>query len=150
MGKSKLSVGDKIPEFELLNQNNERVRISPLDHKKRIIYFYPKDDTKVCTKQACSFRDWQSELTEKGYEVIGISSDSPAAHLKFQANNNLNFLLLSDKGGKVRKLFGATNLLGLIPARKTYLISEEGIVEFEYEAMFEGEEHIHQLKKYLK
>lgn len=150
MGNSKLSVGDKIPKFELLNQNGEMVRISPSDGVKRIIYFYPKDDTKVCTAQACSFRDWQTELTEKGYIVIGISGDSPAAHLKFQANHNLNFILLSDKGGKVRKLFGATNLLGLIPARKTFLVDEKGFILFEYEAMFEGEGHIDQLKKYIK
>ncbi|MBL4710680.1 MAG: peroxiredoxin [Flavobacteriales bacterium] len=150
MGKSKLSIGDKIPEFELLNQNNELVRISPTDGKKRIIYFYPKDDTRFCTEQACSFRDWQTDLTEKGYEVIGISGDSPADHLKFQANHTLNFTLLSDKGGKVRKLFGASNLLGLIPARKTFLVNEKGVVEFEYEAMFEGEGHIDQLKKYIK
>ena len=149
MGNSKLRVGDRIPEFELLNQNEEKVSISPSDGKRRIIYFYPKDDTKVCTEQACSFRDWQTELTEKGYEVIGISSDSPTAHLKFQSNHNLNFILLSDPNGEVQKLFGAKKFFGLIPARKTFLINEEGKIEFEYDAFFEGEEHIEQLKKHI-
>jgi peroxiredoxin Q/BCP len=148
MGKE-FGVGDKIPDFTLPDERNEAVRISSQDNKKRIIYFYPKDDTTVCTAQACSFRDWQSELTALGYEVIGISSDSSLAHLQFIAKYDLNFTLLSDTGGKVRKQFGAASFIGLIPSRKTFLISEAGIVEYVYNAMFEGEGHIEAMKIFI-
>lgn len=148
MGKE-FGVGDKIPDFTLPNERNELVSISANDAKSRIIYFYPKDDTKVCTAQACSFRDWQSELTELGYDVIGISSDSPAAHQQFIAKYNLNFTLLSDKGGKVRKQFGASSFIGLIHSRKTFVINEEGIVAFIYNAMFEDEGHINAVKQFI-
>tara|TARA_B110000503_G_scaffold142400_2_gene239073 strand:- start:218 stop:679 length:462 start_codon:yes stop_codon:yes gene_type:complete len=148
MGKE-FGVGDKIPDFTLPNERNELVSISAKDAKNRIIYFYPKDDTKVCTAQACNFRDWQSELTELGYEVIGISSDSTAAHQQFIAKYNLNFTLLSDKGGKVRKQFGASSFIGLIPSRKTFLVNKFGIVEFSYNSMFEDEGHIKAVKQFI-
>ncbi len=148
MGKE-IGVGDKIPDFTLPNEQNQLVRISSKDAKKRIIYFYPKDDTKVCSAQACSFRDWQSELAAFGYEVIGISSDGPEAHQKFIAKFNLNFTLLSDKGGVVRKQFGASSFIGLIPSRKTFLVDECGIVEFVYNAMFEDEGHVKAVKEFI-
>lgn len=149
MAKKEFGVGDTIQAFSLLNHRNEKVAISPSDKKKRVIYFYPKDDTKVCTAQACSFRDWQSELTKLGYEVIGISGDSPAAHQKFVANHNLNFTLLSDQGGKVRKQFGAASLMGLIPSRKTFLMNERGVIEFVYNSMFEGEGHVDAIREFI-
>ena len=144
-----IGVGDVIPEFTLPNENNEMVTVSKSDQEKRVIYFYPKDDTKVCTAQACSFRDWQSELNALGYRVIGISSDSPSSHQKFIAKHNLNFTLLSDQGGKVRKQFGAASFVGLIPSRKTFVVNEKGIIEFIYNAMFESEEHVEAIKEFL-
>ena len=149
MSKSKLSVGDKIPEFELLNQNNDVVRVSSADGKKRIIYFYPKDDTRLCTVQACTFRDWYSDFIEKGYEVIGISGDSISSHERFAAKHQLEFSLLSDRKGMVRKKFGVSSILGIISGRKTFVVDEKGIVEFVYEAMMEGEEHINQVMNYI-
>ena len=144
-----IGVGDVIPEFTLPNENNEMVTVSKSDQEKRVIYFYPKDDTKVCTAQACSFRDWQSELNALGYSVIGISSDSPSSHQKFIAKHNLNFTLLSDQGGKVRKQFGAASFVGLIPSRKTFVVNGKGIIEFIYNAMFESEEHVEAIKEFL-
>jgi peroxiredoxin Q/BCP len=144
-----IGVGDVIPEFTLPNENNEMVTVSKSDQEKRVIYFYPKDDTKVCTAQACSFRDWQSELNALGYRVIGISSDSPSSHQKFIAKHNLNFTLLSDQGGKVRKQFGAASLVGIIPSRKTFVIDEKGTIEFIYNALFESEEHVEAIKQFL-
>ena len=149
MGNSKLRVGDKFNLFELPDQDGKLRRISPDDGKKRIIYFYPKDGTRVCTEQACSVRDSYEEFTEAGYEVIGISADSSSSHQRFIAGNNLNFMLLSDVKGVVRKQFGATHLFGLIPGRKTFVINGKGIIEFEYEAMFEGKEHFEKVKEFL-
>ena len=144
-----IGVGDVIPEFTLPNENNEMVTVSKSDQEKRVIYFYPKDDTKVCTAQACSFRDWQSELNALGYRVIGISSDSPSSHQKFIAKHNLNFTLLSDQGGKVRKQFGAASFVGIIPSRKTFVIDENGTIEFIYNTLFESEEHVEAIKQFL-
>jgi len=145
-----LAVGDRIPEFSLKNQEGNLITISPKDKRYRVIYFYPMDNTRKCTEQACSFRDWQDELIEKGVEVIGISADSTTSHLKFKAKHSLNFLLLSDTGGKVRRLFGATTFFGLLPSRKTFVTNENGEITFIYEALFEGKEHVNEVLKQVE
>lgn len=150
MAKNNLSVGDIIPEFSLPNEKGENITVSPYDGVKRVLYFYPKDNTRVCTAQACLFRDWHSEFIEQGYVVIGISGDSITSHEKFAAKHELNFTLLSDGKASVRKLFGVSALFGLISGRKTFVISEKGIIEFEYEAMLEDEEHIDKTLDFIK
>lgn len=142
--------GEKPPNFTLEDQDGNPTNVSFDDGKKKIIYFYPKDNTKVCTEQACSFRDWQDVLLEKGFQLIGISGDPPESHLKFKAQHHLNFTLLSDPKGKVRKIFGATFLFGLLPSRKTFVINEKGNVEFSFEALMKGEEHIDQVLEYIE
>lgn len=150
MAKNKLSVGDKIPEFQLPDENGNLHRVSPENSKKRVIYFYPKNNTRVCTAQACSFRDWQTDFTELGYDVIGISADSVDSHKEFSAKHNLAFTLLSDAKGKVRKQFGVNAMFGLISGRKTFVVNELGTIEFAYEAMMEGEEHILKTLEYIR
>lgn len=145
-----VDLGDKIPEFELQNQSGEKVKVSPDDHKVRVIYFYPKNNTKVCTDQACSFRDWYDDLLDYGCEVIGISSDSVKSHQSFSKQHKLNFTLLSDADGKVRKMFGATKLFGLLPSRKTFVIDEDGIVIYTFDALFESDKHVKNVLNYLK
>ena len=147
MAKGKIEVGDTIPNFELKDSNGEVFKVNKEEEKKRVIYFYPKDNTKVCTEQACSFRDWQDDFIEKGYEVIGISSDSVDSHAKFKAKNNLNFTLLSDPKNKVAKLFGATILFGLMTGRKTFVIDTQGKVKYIYDSLMEGKEHVEKLLK---
>lgn len=147
---AKLEQGDQIPDFSLKNQDGKEVTVSAKDGKKRIIYFYPKDNTKVCTEEACSFRDWYDEFLELGFEVIGISGDSVASHQKFKSQHRLNFELLSDPGGKVRKLFGATTFLGLVPQRSTFAIDENGKILKRYDAMFDSSEHVDEMIKALK
>jgi peroxiredoxin Q/BCP len=150
MSKNNLSVGDFIPSFELKNHSNELIKISPEDNKKRIIYFYPKNNTRVCTAQACSFRDWQNDFIDLGYHVIGISGDSAKSHANFKEEHQLNFILLSDSKAKVRKQFGVNALLGLISGRKTFVVNELGIIEFIYDALMEGEEHIEKSLKFIR
>ena len=147
MAKGKIEVGDTIPNFELKDSNGKVFKVNKEEEKKRVIYFYPKDNTKVYTEQACSFRDWQDDFLEKGYEVIGISSDSIDSHAKFKANNNLNFTLLSDPKNKVAKLFGATILFGLMTGRKTFVIDTQGKVKYIYDSLMEGKEHVEKLLK---
>lgn len=150
MSKKRLAVGDRIPSFSLLNEENTEVHISADDGKKKIIFFYPKNNTRKCTQEACSFRDWQDVFLEKGYQVIGISTDSVKSHLKFKARHRLNYTLLSDANGEVRKLFSATTALNLLTARKTFLIDEEGFIRSIYDAFMEGEEHVQKMLDYIK
>ncbi|KGO82870.1 peroxiredoxin Q/BCP [Flavobacterium cauense R2A-7] len=132
-----IKVGDKLPLFGGKDQNGNDFYISSVLHKKvLVIYFYPKDDTPGCTKQACFFRDQYEEFKDLGAEVIGISGDSVKSHKKFAAEYKLPFTLLSDEDKSLRKLFGVpTNLLGLLPGRVTYVVDKLGIVRLVFDSM---------------
>ncbi len=129
-----LEVGKKAPEFSLPDQNGVVHKLSDYLGKKVILYFYPKDNTPGCTKQACGYSERYPQFTEKNVEVIGISKDSVASHKKFEEKQNLKFTLLSDPELEViklydvwkeKKLYGKVSL-GVV--RTTYLIDEEGII----------------------
>lgn len=129
-----LEVGKKAPEFSLPDQNGVVHKLSDYLGKKVILYFYPKDNTPGCTKQACGYSERYPQFIEKNVEVIGISKDSVASHKKFEEKQNLKFTLLSDPELEViklydvwkeKKLYGKVSL-GVV--RTTYLIDEEGII----------------------
>mgnify|MGYP000798730786 CR=1 FL=1 len=101
-----MEIGDKIPEILGLDSEGREVRSTDLAGKPLIIYFYPKDNTPGCTAEACSLRDYNSELAAKGYTIIGISKDSPASHVKFAEKFSLPFTLLSDPTTEVNQSFG--------------------------------------------
>ena len=107
-----------------------------------VVYFYPKDDTSVCTKQACSFRDQIAKFETAGAVVLGISDDSVASHGAFKAKYGLPFLLLSDRGGVVRKLFGVAKRFGVLPGRVTFVIDRDGVVRRVYSALGEWDRHV--------
>ena len=123
-----LEVGDKVPEFSLQDQNGDEFKIGDyLGKSPMVIYFYPKDDTPGCTREACSFRDSFEEFSDRNVQVIGISADDVESHRNFAKKHNLPFTLLADTGNEVRKLFGVkSNLMGLIPGRVTYVIDSSG------------------------
>src|SRR5258708_36209631 len=106
--------------------------------KAILLYFYPADNTGGCTAEACSFRDRYEVVKEAGAEVIGVSSDRAETHQQFSTRYHLPFILLSDQGGSIRKLYGA-NTLGVIPGRVTYVIDKQGIVRHVFSAMFAPE-----------
>jgi len=143
-GQSSLEIGDKVPSFSLMNQLGEPFNID--DHigkKAMVIYFYPKDDTPGCTKEACSFRDSYEKFTDKNIEVIGISSDDVLSHKNFADKYNLPFTLLADTDNEVRNLFGVKgNIFGLIPGRVTYVVNKSGKIIFIYDSQFKAEKHI--------
>ena len=128
--RSKVGVGDTAPDFTLPSQSGEEVSLEDFLGRKKavVLFFYPKDDTPGCTKEACSFRDGYEQFEKLEAEVIGISSDSVKSHERFVEEHGLPFVLLSDEGGEVRKLYGVPNTLGLFPGRVTYVIDEEGVV----------------------
>ena len=101
-----IKVGDTIPHFTTIDSNGSAFNSQSHLGKSLVIYFYPKDETRVCTEQACSFRDNYEEFKELGAEVIGISSDMDKSHQKFASKHQLPFILLSDNNKKLRKLFG--------------------------------------------
>jgi peroxiredoxin Q/BCP len=107
-----------------------------------VIYFYPRDDTPGCTKEACSFRDHYEEFREAGAEVIGVSSDSASSHQGFARRHRLPFLLLADRGGEVRKRYGVPATLGLLPGRVSYVIDREGIVRHVFESQLQATRHV--------
>jgi len=124
-----IQAGDKAPDFTLPSQAGEQVKLSDrLGERTVVLYFYPKDETPGCTKEACGFRDSYEVFTEAGADVIGVSSDSVDKHAAFAGHHKLPFTLLSDEGGQVRKLYGVPSTLGFLPGRVTYVIDRSGTV----------------------
>ncbi len=148
---AKISIGSNITGFVLNDQNGNSFDInSVLGKKNLVIYFYPKDDSPGCTKEACSFRDQFEVFAQANAVIIGISSQSVASHKKFAEKYNLNYTLLSDPEEKVRKLFGVpTNLLGLIPGRVTYIVNKAGIVVYLFNSQTKAEQHVSEALKIL-
>ncbi|MDI1318480.1 peroxiredoxin [Flavobacterium sp.] len=146
-----LKVGDIVPNFTAMDTNGELFNSQEIIGKKPVvIYFYPKDNTSVCTEQACSFRDNYEDFKALGAEVIGISSDSLKSHVGFASKYKLPFILLSDSDKKIRKAFGVPNdLLGLIPGRVTYVADKSGIVIMVFNSM-SGKIHIQKALQILK
>lgn len=143
MSSQPLQIGDKLPHFILNDQNHFPVDISTLTGKFLVLYFYPKDDTPGCTKEACSFRDSFGKLVDAGANVYGVSSDSPESHIKFKTKYKLPFSLLSDTNGELRKLLGVpTDLFGLLPGRVTYIFNPEGQLVHVFDSQFSPEKHV--------
>ena len=129
-----LKIGDKMPDFEGVDQDGNQVSSKDLIGKKTVVYFYPKDNTSGCTAEACSIRDNYESLGAKGYNVIGVSKDSAASHRNFREKYDLPFTLLSDTSTQMLQAFGAwgekkmygKTVMGTI--RRTFIFDEEGIL----------------------
>lgn len=133
-----LEVGTMAPDFTLLNQNGEEISLSQYRGQKVILYFYPKDNTPGCTKQACGFAQLYPDFVKKGAVILGVSKDSVKSHKKFEEKYQLPFTLLSDPDlvaiqaydvWKEKNMYGK-KVMGVV--RTTYLINEEGIIEKAY------------------
>lgn len=141
-----LEVGNEAPDFALPDQVGKTHRLSDYKGRRVVLYFYPKDDTSGCTKEACSFRDSFSKFKKAGIEVLGVSADNQESHAKFQQKYNLPFILLSDTEKKVVKDYGVwvekinygKKYWGI--ARMTFLINEDGEIIHVYEKV-KPEEH---------
>ncbi|OUL20452.1 peroxiredoxin [Nostoc sp. 106C] len=146
-----VKLGDTAPDFSLPAQNGSTVSLKDFRGKKAVVlYFYPKDDTPGCTAESCAFRDQYEVFKTVGAEVIGVSGDSNESHQKFAAKYNLPFTLLSDKGDEVRKLYGAKAAFGLLPGRVTYVIDQQGVVQYIFDSMFKFEAHVEEALKKLQ
>ncbi len=141
--KGKVEVGSVAPDFTLPSQSGEMVSLRDFMGKKPVVlFFYPKDDTPGCTKEACDFRDNFEAFRKLDAEIIGVSSDSVKSHRRFAAKHDLPFTLLSDEAGKVRKLYEVPNTLGIFPGRVTYVIDTEGVVKHIFSSQLGVQKHV--------
>ncbi len=149
--KSKVEVGSIAPDFTLPSQSGQMVSLKDfVGEKPVVLFFYPKDDTPGCTKEACAFRDNYEGFGKLDAEVIGISSDSVESHQRFVEKHGLPYALLSDEARKVRKLYGVPNTLGLFPGRVTYVIDQEGMVRHVFSSQLGAEKHVEEALKALR
>ena len=129
-----LKIGDKMPQFEVVDQDGKIVTSNDLLGRKTIIYFYPKDNTSGCTAEACNLRDNHQALIAKGYNVVGVSKDSAASHRKFIDKFELPFTLLADTSTQMQQAFGVwaeKSLYGrkyMGTLRRTFIFDEQGIL----------------------
>ena len=146
-----IEIDDKASDFVLINQLGLKIRLFDLIGAENIVlFFYPKDDSPGCTKEACAFRDTYEVFQEYGAEVIGISSDTEDSHKKFAEKHKLPYTLLSDVGGKVRKLYGVPKTLGFLPGRVTYIIDKQGVVRHIFNSQLNFMKHIEEALNILK
>lgn len=144
--------GEKAPDFSAETTGGARLTLGDFVGKRPLIlYFYPKDNTTGCTKEACAFRDMSSEIEAAGGAVVGVSNDSPDSHERFKAQYRLNFPLLSDSEGTLAKAYGVARLTGILggalskwipPRRVTFVIDRLGIVRRVIESEFHMDDHV--------
>lgn len=142
-------IGNLVPAFSLKDQDGNT--FSSSDHvgkKKMVIYFYPKDESGICTKEACAFRDSYADYQDAGAIVIGINAGTVASHKAFQQHHNLPFTLLSDPDNKVLKSFRIKNVL-FLTGRETFVIDLNGEIAFKFRGFLNGNEHSHKVLKFL-
>ena len=129
-----IRIGDKMPDFEVADQDGNKVSSKDLIGKKTVVYFYPKDNKSGCTAEACNIRDNYEALLAKGYNIVGVSKDSAASHKKFREKYNLPFTLLSDTSTEMLQAFGAwgekkmygKTVMGTL--RRTFIFDENGVL----------------------
>jgi peroxiredoxin Q/BCP len=147
----KVKAGDEAPDFTLRDQDGEPVSLS--DYRGRsnlVLFFYPKDFSPGCTRQACSFRDSYEDFTDLGAMVIGVSGDSGESHKEFLDTYLLPFTLLSDPDSQARSLYGATKGFGLLPGRYTYIIDKGGVVRHVFTSETNMQRHVDEALRILR
>lgn len=145
----KLAVGVKAPDFQAFDQNGQAVRLSDYRGRWVVLFFYPKDNTPICTREACGFRDAYEEFLDIGAVVLGISSDPPESHARFAEKHRLTFPLLTDDGS-LSRLFGVRKLLGILPRRVTFVIDPEGTVAMVFSADMLATAHVKQAMQTIR
>ncbi|MGP8215457.1 MAG: peroxiredoxin [Bacteroidia bacterium] len=142
-------VGDMAPLFTLQNQDGQQFNMKDSVGKKIIvIFFYPKDESSVCTKEACAFRDSMSYIADAGAMVIGINQGSIESHKKFQQDYKLPYQLLSDPDEKVIAAFGVKGIM--LTDRVTFVVDKTGHIVFKYNSLTQGAKHTSEVLKFLR
>jgi peroxiredoxin Q/BCP len=144
-----IKIGDKAPDFSLPSSTSGTVRLSQFLGTKVVVFFYPMDESPVCSREAEAFRDKNADFEKLNAVVIGISSQSIESHKSFATRHNLPFILLSDNENKVRKLYGVSTTLG-IPGRVTYVIDKEGSIKHVFSSQLQPAKHADEALRALK
>lgn len=148
---ARIESGDPAPEFTATVQDGRQVSLADFKGKNSlVVFFYPRDNTPVCTQEACTFRDAYEEFVAAGAVVIGVSADSMESHQSFAASQRLPFLLVSDADGALRRAFGVPKSLGFLPGRVTYVIDREGIVRHVFNSQLQGRKHVDEAMRIVK
>lgn len=138
-----IKTGDRAPDFTATDQHGETLTLREFRGRQAVVlFFYPKDESPVCTAQACAFRDAFDEFVNAGAAVVGISQDSSDSHAKFAEHHQLPFRLITDSRGTIRKAFGVPRSLILLPGRVTYVIDRQGIVRHVFNSQFQADRHV--------
>jgi peroxiredoxin Q/BCP len=144
-----LSPGDQMPDSTLQGPEGP-TKIRERIGKPLVVYFYPKDETYGCTKEACGFRDQYEAFVEAGADVIGVSRDTADSHAKFRDHHRLPFTLLSDPGGRVATEWGVKPKLGIIPGRVTFVFDRSGVVRHRFDSMLQFGKHVDEALEVVK
>lgn len=146
---SSLKVGDSLPPITLTTHQGHRIALNEL-RQPLVLFFYPKNGTPVCTREACAFRDAYEEFTEAGAIVIGVSSDSAESHGEFASSHRLPFDLVPDTDGKIRQAIGVPKTLGLFPGRVTYIVDREGVIRHMFSSQMDAQRHVTEALQVLR
>ena len=145
-----LKPGQTAPDFTLAGAHGDVSLSDYRGNRAVVLYFYPKDGTPVCTKEACHFRDAYEDFTAAGAEVIGVSNDSANAHSEFSQTHRLPFVLLTDAAGAVAKSYGVSKTLGLLPGRVTFVIDKQGQIRHVFSSQFSAQRHVDEALEVLQ
>lgn len=147
----KLRAGDPMPAFALPDHDGRLVESGEiLGRGPIVIFFYPRDDTRGCTAQACGFRDAYEDFAEAGAEVFGISRDGGSRHRDFRGRHDLPFRLLTDEGGEVAERFGVPKTLGLLPGRSTFIFDARGALRHAFHSQFQPTRHVDEARRVVE
>jgi peroxiredoxin Q/BCP len=140
---STLTPGTPAPDFNKTDGDGRPVTLAQYRGKQAVVlFFYPKDETAICTKEACAFRDAFTDFSTAGAAVIGVSADGAASHQSFAARLKLPFSLISDEDGALRKAYGVPKTLLILPGRTTFVIDRAGVIRHAFTAAFGSQSHV--------
>jgi peroxiredoxin Q/BCP len=146
-----IQVGDRVPELTFVAHDGRKISLADFQGKQAVVlFFYPADNTTVCTREACSFRDAYQEFLQAGAVVIGVSGDSESSHRSFAETQRLPYLLAADVDGALRDAFGVPKTFGLLPGRVTYVIDREGVVRHVFNSQLRVRKHVEEALRIVR
>ena len=145
-----LAIGDRLPDFNLEDQDGEQRSSASVQGRWLVLFFYPKDDTPGCTAEACSFRDNTSSFAALNAEIWGVSGDDAVSHRRFAERHSLSFPLLCDRNNALRRQMGVPKALGMLPGRVTYVVDPTGVIRHTFSNLLDGPAHVREAERVLK